>query len=592
MEKIHCPYCGNNDVIKDAGGYVCFSCGRKFAPAATDEVSSLINMASESLRGGDFSKAREYCERAKLSAPDQPQVYLIGLLCDLKVTGMEQLEKVGTPFGDNPNYRKLTVLGSEGLRERLRRYADGGAANDAFSRARKLMLSAASEEDYRDAARLFGSVSEIEDAERLRTECLDKAEIARKDAVYKNAADSMAEGGAENLFHAAEMFGTIPGWRDAGEKRETCLREAEKAAGYGKPANRRVKTAAALAAAAVVLAAILAVVFVLVPMMRNKKAKDRPDKSAETQTEDGDRPEDTDAREKLYEEAVELYEARDLKEAKTAFAKIRGYRDATEYYDSIAAGANKIVRSSTDGKSSVSHEDYFVDGSGRLIRHAYRVLSEENDYFEYTYDDLDRLIKKVRIYPGRDDEVHEYVYDSSGNLIKDVTDADNFREYTYDGSNRLIKEVNHSKDLQSTNEYTYDVDGNLIGKNSENFVGHQSSEAYSYDLSGNMVKKTYTAEYGQNGVTTYTYNQKGELIREIEEHPSGERVQTDYFYDASGNLIKRVFSGAHTGSDEYEYDEAGVLIKHTMTESDGSQSVTEYSDFVYYVEPEKGPVRK
>ncbi len=91
-----------------------------------------------------------------------------------------------------------------------------------YAAALDLMRRAITPEWY-EAARMFESVMPFEDAGSLAEACRAKArlyyeqrETERKDKVYATAMDHM---GAGSFELAAEIFGTIPGWRDANGRR-------------------------------------------------------------------------------------------------------------------------------------------------------------------------------------------------------------------------------------------------------------------------------------------------------------------------------------------------------------------------------------
>ena len=85
------------------------------------------------------------------------------------------------------------------------------------------MDAAASGESYRQAARLFGQLDGYRDSQANAKECLRRAEILRKEAVYRAALAARNQG--ENQ-RAAELFSKIPGWRDANIQCVECRQRA------------------------------------------------------------------------------------------------------------------------------------------------------------------------------------------------------------------------------------------------------------------------------------------------------------------------------------------------------------------------------
>lgn len=89
-----------------------------------------------------------------------------------------------------------------------------------------------SEGTLKDAAAMFG---QIKGEEARAQQCLALAEQARQKAIYENASRRRAKIGMPNLTDAADLealakqFGQIPGYKDAKQRAEQCLQDAENA---------------------------------------------------------------------------------------------------------------------------------------------------------------------------------------------------------------------------------------------------------------------------------------------------------------------------------------------------------------------------
>lgn len=159
-----------------------------------------------------------------------------------------------------------------------------------YETAVNAMKKAYSEGAFKAAAEKFRSIPGFRDADARAEECLEKAEICHKDAVYAEAALNRWKRTLSGCKTAARLYGSIPGWKDADKKRA----EAEKAA--------KIRTIiAAVLASVVVLCAAAAVIYfgVYVPGVR-------------------------------YQAATELYEAGQYEDAARAFGALRGYKDSRE----------------------------------------------------------------------------------------------------------------------------------------------------------------------------------------------------------------------------------------------------------------------
>ena len=86
------------------------------------------------------------------------------------------------------------------------------------------MNSANSESLYKAAAATFRTIPGFKDADDLARQCLDKAEVCRKDAIYTHGRSEMAKNTISGYEAAIQYFSTIPGWDDSAEQISQCQR--------------------------------------------------------------------------------------------------------------------------------------------------------------------------------------------------------------------------------------------------------------------------------------------------------------------------------------------------------------------------------
>lgn len=84
------------------------------------------------------------------------------------------------------------------------------------------MNEANSENGYKAAAEIFKTVPGFKDADSLVEKCLDNAEICRKDALYNSSRSQMNQNTISSYEAAIRMLDSIPGWKDADEQINTC----------------------------------------------------------------------------------------------------------------------------------------------------------------------------------------------------------------------------------------------------------------------------------------------------------------------------------------------------------------------------------
>ena len=330
-------------------------------------TAPLLKRAFIFLEDGDWSSADEYCEKVLDLDPECAQAYLGKLMAELKAHQMDELQDCEIPFDDEDDYRKILRFGDEVLAAEMRGYISHindrnenarltGIYNDAVNE----MNLADSEDSYRSAADIFRSISGFKDANALTENCLNRAEILRKDTSYASAKAKMTGESTTSYEEAIYIFKTIPGWKDADEQIVLCQKkieeikakeaadrlEAERKAEERRIAAKKRKKALAIGipVVSVCIAFVILLVAVIIPGAN-------------------------------YKNAVSLMEAGDYVKAAIEFGKLGDYSDAAEQsrslWDRIAArevisagykhtvglradGTVVAVGSSDDGQCDVS----------------------------------------------------------------------------------------------------------------------------------------------------------------------------------------------------------------------------------------------
>ena len=103
---------------------------------------------------------------------------------------MEDLQNCEEPFDGNGNYNKILRFAEPKLIETLKGYIahinernENARLTGIYNRAVSAMNEANSENGYKAAAEIFKTVPGFKDADFLVEKCLDNAEICRKDAL-------------------------------------------------------------------------------------------------------------------------------------------------------------------------------------------------------------------------------------------------------------------------------------------------------------------------------------------------------------------------------------------------------------------------
>ena len=198
-------------------------------------------------------------------------------------------------------------------------------------------------------------------------------------------------------------------------------------------------------------------------------------------------------------------------------------------------------------------------------------------------------------------------YDGPGNLASVTDQAGKVVQYTYDAANQLktVVQVNSPNSPQNTNQYSYDLLGNLTNLTDER--GNTTVNAFNvlyeptqkilpdntlyetrtYDEAGNLQTLTHF-----NGkTTTYTYDAlnrllsratPGEAAVSFTYTPTGKRATmsdgsgtTTYSYDSLDRLTTKA---APAGTLTYSYDGAGNLASMASNHANGIVASYTYDD--------------
>ena len=195
---------------------------------------SLLKRAFMFLEDGDWSAADEYCEKVLDIDPENARAYLGKLMAECRACRMEDLQNCEQPFDGNGNYNKILRFAEPKLIETLKGYIahinernENARLTGIYNRAVSAMNEANSENGYKAAAEIFKTVPGFKDADSLVEKCLDNAEICRKDALYNSARSQMNQNTISSYESAIRMLESIPGWKDADEQIYACKKKIE-----------------------------------------------------------------------------------------------------------------------------------------------------------------------------------------------------------------------------------------------------------------------------------------------------------------------------------------------------------------------------
>jgi len=197
-------------------------------------VEPLLERAFMFLEDGDWGEANEYCEKVLDQDPKNARAYLGKLMAECRACRMEDLQNCRQPFDGNGNYNKILRFAEPKLIETLKGYIahinernENARLTGIYNRAVSAMNEANSENEYKAAAEIFKTVPGFKDADSLVEKCLDNAETCRKDALYNSARSQMSQNTISCYESAIRMFESISGWKDADEQIYACKKKIE-----------------------------------------------------------------------------------------------------------------------------------------------------------------------------------------------------------------------------------------------------------------------------------------------------------------------------------------------------------------------------
>ena len=287
-------------------------------------IASLLKRAFMFLEDGEWDRADDFCEQVLNIDPECAQAYLGKLMAELRIRKQESLKDCAQPFDSMNNYQKAMRFGDDNLRVVLRGYIDhinerneNARLESIYQDALERIKRANNEQEYKAIARLFSSIKEYRDSADLAQRCQEKAEEAKKNAIY-DAAKKLMRGRISDYKDAIKKFETIPDWKDSNEQIAICKQriaeiEAQKererlAAEAAAKRNKKIS----MIVTPIVCAMIVFVIILNTVIIPNNK----------------------------YNEAVALMDAGECEEAVAAFEALEGYKDSG---DKLAQCAEKLA---------------------------------------------------------------------------------------------------------------------------------------------------------------------------------------------------------------------------------------------------------
>lgn len=184
------------------------------------------------LEDGEWDKARGYFDQVLNSDAECSDAYVGFLMAELKVHQREDLANQAQPFNGRNNFKKAVRFGDNKTKTELNGYITHIVERNkdkSYDDAVVAMNAAKTEVAYKAAAEMFRTIPGWRNADALAKQCLEEADNARKNAIYNRAVNTLKNANSANEFNtAAYSFQSIPGWKDADALAKQCFEKAEK----------------------------------------------------------------------------------------------------------------------------------------------------------------------------------------------------------------------------------------------------------------------------------------------------------------------------------------------------------------------------
>ncbi len=197
-------------------------------------VRALLDRGFMALEDGEWDKADGFFEQALNFDAKIAEAYLGKLMAELRVHRKEKLANCEKPFYNSNNYQKTVRFGDDKLIADLEGYIkhinernENNRLTETYTSAINAMNSAETEDYFKAAARAFQSIADYKDSKEKAKECLEKAEAARKDAIFADGREKMYVESISSYEGAIKLFESVSGWRDANKQIAVCKQKIE-----------------------------------------------------------------------------------------------------------------------------------------------------------------------------------------------------------------------------------------------------------------------------------------------------------------------------------------------------------------------------
>ena len=305
-------------------------------------VEPLLKRAFMFLEDGNWHEADTYCEKVLDQDPENAQAYLGKLMAQLHIATKEELPNCATELTQNDNYQKALRFADDALHTMLTKANEQICRRNAkavYDRAVEIAKNATSMAEFQNAANMFASIEQFEDAAEKQEECQQSAEKCRlaiveagKERAYNVAMEHMRW---NRYAEALRRLEEITGWKDADEQAAICKK---KIAEQKEVWKKKIKILIPILAAVVIL--IILFVKLAVPKIERNNALNQAMALIESGDYDAgyaileELGENETIQSNKYDRAIKLIDSGDYRAAYVLLSGL-AYKDSAEKLQSI-----------------------------------------------------------------------------------------------------------------------------------------------------------------------------------------------------------------------------------------------------------------
>lgn len=344
-----------------------------------NSIEATIDYAILLIEDGETIKAKKLLDQAVSIAPKHPMIYVGRLLLEYGVKRLEDLPKLLDSFEDSSNYQKAIRFANPQLKATLEDYLNitkNNRVKAMYNKALMKLESAYSEKEFLLAKKMFDSIPDYAKAREMSAFCLEKADIAKKEAIYQHATKLMHASDSNkinNLQNAIDYFVSIKEFKDSETQIDKCERmiylEKETIEKRKKKAKKNILITFSLIS--FILVIVVVYMFLIVPKNNYSRAEEL---FAQSNYEDayelyinlGDYQDSKEkAKECLYKQANEMRNEGKFDEANLLFEQIKDYKDSI---DLIHNHTYEIIDSKKVTCEQDGYKDYKCSSCGKEYR--------------------------------------------------------------------------------------------------------------------------------------------------------------------------------------------------------------------------------